>query len=483
MNPQEELYRLRKEAKKLRQEKANLIRSKNSHETRGTLDAKHIASLKTKNKQLVAENTELKKEVDDLKIKLGLEIEKAKKYAGMIFKTNTRHAPSGKKRGAKNGHPGHRRAQPKHIDREVRVFLSVCPDCHTPLARTDSHDSRIVEDIPVAETEVTRYEIERQWCTHCTHEVVGVPRNTLPGFSIGLNAVVCILFLKYRLRTPLGRIAEYLSSQHHLTLTQGGIERILHACKDQFGHEYERILTEIRHAPVKHGDETSWRILGENGWAWLFSTHRAAYYTIEETRGKGVPAVVLGTAPPGLLVRDDCPSYFSLAMAQQSCWAHLLRVSRDETRKDACSEEMRLLHRELCIFFGELSTANTRPFMKEERVQAHAGFLARIDAIIGRAYKERDALAVQTRIRNQREHLIEALLHENAPLTNNHAERMIRPLVITRKISGGSQSNAGAATHAVNMSIMQTLSLRGISFFEGVRAIIAAGNPRYAGNG
>ena len=139
-------------------------------------------------------------------------------------------------------------------------------------------------------------------------------------------------------------------------------------------------------------------------------------------------------------MRDDCPSYFSLPMAQQSCWTHLLCVSRDETKKASCSEEMHTLHA--------------------------------------------DTLAVQTRIRNQRTHLIEALLHENAPLTNNHAERMIRPLVVTRKISGGSQSDAGSATHAVNMTVMQTLSLRGLNFFEGVRAIVHAGNPRYAaGNG
>ena len=171
-------------------------------------------------------------------------------------------------------------------------------------------------------------------------------------------------------------------------------------------------------------------------------------------------------------------------MAQQSCWTHLLRVSREETKKEACSEEMKSLHAELGTLFGELDAANKQPFVMRERVRVHALFLKKIDAIIARMHTHADTLAVQMRIKNQRAHLIEALLHEDAPLTNNHAERMIRPMVVTRKISGGSQSDAGAATHAVNMSIMQTLSLRGHDFFDGIRALLHAANPRYvAGNG
>ncbi|MBI4130425.1 transposase, partial [Candidatus Roizmanbacteria bacterium] len=43
---------------------------------------------------------------------------------------------------------------------------------------------------------------------------------------------------------------------------------------------------------------------------------------------------------------------------------------------------------------------------------------------------------------------------------NNHAERVIRPLVVTRKISGGSRSVQGAQTHMVNMSVFQTIKLK-----------------------
>lgn len=56
---------------------------------------------------------------------------------------------------------------------------------------------------------------------------------------------------------------------------------------------------------------------------------------------------------------------------------------------------------------------------------------------------------------------------------------MIRPTAIVRKISGGSRSNEGAAIQAVNMSIMQTPSLRGKNFLTGVREILESGSQRY----
>ena len=145
---------------------------------------------------------------------------------------------------------------------------------------------------------------------------------------------------------------------------------------------------------------------------------------------------------------------------------------------------MKTLHTELTALFSALDEANKRPFNLKKRIPVHAHFQRQVRVIIARTYSSPDALAMHTRMSNQDGNLVEALLHEGAPLTNNHAERMIRPLVVTRRISGGSRSDDGAATHAVNMSIMQTLSLKGIEFVEGIRAIIHAGNPRYAaGNG
>jgi transposase len=52
------------------------------------------------------------------------------------------------------------------------------------------------------------------------------------------------------------------------------------------------------------------------------------------------------------------------------------------------------------------------------------------------------------------------VVDRRAPVDNNRAERELRPTVIARKVSFGSQSEAGAKTREVMMSVMQTLKQR-----------------------
>jgi hypothetical protein len=49
---------------------------------------------------------------------------------------------------------------------------------------------------------------------------------------------------------------------------------------------------------------------------------------------------------------------------------------------------------------------------------------------------------------------------------NNSAERIIRPFVVIRKISGGNDSRAGADAHEIMMSVLVTHTLKGQTFLE-----------------
>ena len=64
--------------------------------------------------------------------------------------------------------------------------------------------------------------------------------------------------------------------------------------------------------------------------------------------------------------------------------------------------------------------------------------------IIDKKFQYADVKTIQTRIKNQGKNLLTAVLHDDVPLTNNLAERALRPMVVMRKISGGSKSMTGA---------------------------------------
>lgn len=493
MNTPEELEKLRAEASELRRRIATVERAWQQQTDRAEQAierAKQVdrenEQLKEKTKQLEEKTHQLEEHVKTLEARLAGVILHKDKLAGIIFKTNNAkksdNSFSRRHRGGQTGHTGHGRKKPARIDEEKTVFLTHCPTCESSLKRSlQRYYERIVEDVVVpAVTKVTKYTIERQYCTHCQKEVHGTPATVLPGFRLGARALTLIIFCKYRLRLPLEKIKESLELQYGLKVKAGALTNILKQLGKKLTPEYQKIIEEIRGSPVKYADETSWRVEGTTNWCWAFLTPKAVAYTIEETRGKGVPDKMLGSNPSGVLVRDDYGSYAHLSLEQQSCWAHLLRNSRDFLKQETVSKDMKDLYTELINLYSVLNAIIARPFEQGERRQYHTLLHKQITHIIERRYHATDTKSIQTRIRNQNTNLLTALLHQDVPLTNNAAERQMRPIAVMRKISGGSRSAAGAKATAVNMSILQTITLKKQSFFARLAELLTPMNQKYS---
>lgn len=495
MTLQEEVEKLRREARDLRQTMARAERSRAAAIGREETLKNQIKNLEDTVGPLEDENTSLKEhvgnleeQVADLEARLAAVTLHKDKLSGMLFKTNntkkvfTQDTATAKRSiGAQSGHAGHGRKVPVRVDEDVAVWLSCCPKCTAPVSQSNASYERIVEDIALPiKSRIKRYAIQRQWCVRCKKEVHGVPRDTLPGFRFGTNILSFILFAKYRLRLPAAKIKESLAVQYGVKIREGTIAHILQTMGSKFHFQYQKIIEEIRQSPHKHADETGWRTNGKNGWCWAFLTPNAVAYTIEETRGGGVPDVMLGKTPRGVLVRDDYVGYTHLPMEQQSCWAHLLRNSRDAAKQPFAKDEIRTLHTELTRMYGDLSVIISNPFDQSVRERAYAKFTKKIATITKRSYMTVDAQKIQTRMKNQGTNLITALLHENVPLTNNLAERQMRPVAVMRKISGGSRSTHGAMAQAVNMSIVQTIFLKGQPLLEQLKELLAPKDLKFS---
>ncbi len=466
---QEELDRLRPELRYLRVKVARLERSRDQLKDHMEKLEKEIARLKKEANRLKQDNGRIQKEIEELKE----EKEKLKKqrdtYKGMIFKPivsmKLKDTKSDRKLGGQIGHIGSSRKLPVQIDQTIRVFSKSCPKCNLLLQRSDSFETHTVEDIPnfeLVKIQVTRYKQERQWCEVCKKEVVSKPAMVIPHSRLGLNLIIQIMIFKYVCRMSLEVLTQTLFQTYGVNISEGGIVSILKRTKDWLGkEEYGNLLKAIRGSPTKHADETSWRINGLNSWLWAFVTKKEVYYTIEQTRGGGVARSVLdGSSKTNILIRDDYSAYKNLPLLQQSCWAHLLRKSKEEVLQTNSSQAIHALHKILKQIYQELEAILAKPFNLTERQKAYGYYLCKLDQIINTKFKAKDAGRIQTRIKNQGNNLLTALLYPDVPLTNNAAERSIRPAVVVRKISGGSRSDAGAETFAVNFSIIQSIRMR-----------------------
>jgi len=462
LSAQEELLRLRKECRFLRQKVATLERAHLAQKNKADKLEELLRERDKFIRELEREKDALEKLINELKRQREI-------YKGMVYKPNknrqeNKTITNKRSIGGQKGHPGISRKLPERIDKEFYVFAHSCPTCHTPLTRTKSIYTHAVEDIPASEITkpvTTRYTIERQWCHKCQKEVIVNPTGVIPHSKLGINLIVQILIWKYLCRMPFNIINQTLNVTYGINLSCGTLAKVLSRAKKWFGPQYQELLRQIRASPIKHADETGWRIKGINSWLWAFLTKQEVYYTIEETRGKGVAERIIGSSPPdSILIRDDYRGYEKLDLIHQSCWTHLLRKSHEAAIQPNASLEVRLLHQKLKGIFIELNQLLQKLLTQTERQQLYDHYSRELREIIETKLSSDDTKKIQERIRNQGQNLLTALLYEGVPLTNNLAERMIRPMVVTRKISGGSRTDNGAEIHAINMSIIQTIRLK-----------------------
>lgn len=460
------------EKRKLRIEVAGLRRAlKIQQEAR--------AELEKENGKLKKEKKEAEEKIKELENNCRKLEEQRDRYRDMIFKPNKKNTDpieeeenccgknnetKKRQRGGQKGHKGKGRKLPDRIDEVRRVYLEKCPDCKSPLDRSNTIDEHTIEDIPPPEkqqSKVTRWEIELQWCEKCHRRVKAIVNEVIPKSRLGINVLLYVLIHKYAARNTWDSIVWNLAHWYGIKVSKGTLVDMMHRARKWLGVKYEKILEGIRAAPVKQADETGWRVNGTNHWAWGFFTEQSAFYSIEESRGKGVAEEILrGSHENDVLVRDDYGGYRKLPLKHQSCWSHLLRNCREAADQANASREVCKLHKRLKEMFASLSEIIESPFNLAERQAKHEYFSKELQNIIASKYFYDDTMKIQTRIINQGNNLITALLYDNVPLTNNLSERCIRPLVVTRKISGGSRSWEGAKTHAVNMSILQTIRMQ-----------------------
>ena len=287
--------------------------------------------------------------------------------------------------------------------------------------------------------------------------------------------------MKYVAHQSFERTSELLRIFYGLKLTEGAIVNMVDKAKEYLGSEYENYLNQIRGAPLIFGDETGFNISGEKVWVWGFFTELLCYYRIEYTRGKGVVDRILGNCTKNqVLVSDGYRAYFGQNVSNQSCWAHILRKANDVAKLKGSSDIAKELRDEIFKIFSEVKEITKRPFELKERKHNYEKYYKEINAITKRKYLREDAKRIQKYINGQKQYLLTALVREGVPLTNNLAERELRPIVLSRKNTYCCRSDKGADTLSVNMSVVQTLRKNKEDFVSTLRDLLLGKDPLLA---
>ena len=263
---------------------------------------------------------------------------------------------------------------------------------------------------------------------------------------------------------------------HGLRLSTGAIVDATRKVAGKGQRKLADIVERIRGSPVVHADETGWRENGNNGYVWTFSTPAERYF-LRRGRGKVVVDEVLGEEFSGVLVSDFYAAYHHYDGPKQRCWAHLLRDIHDRRTlypDDAPLAQWADAVHELYV----QAKTFTHPQAKRRRT-AQLALEQRLLAICQPFLDDPSATQAKLcrRIERHVKELFVFVAEPETPPDNNAAERSLRPVVVSRKISGGTRSNQGTATKMTLASIFGTWRAQGLNPLTACRQLLTSPQP------
>ena len=375
------------------------------------------------------------------------------------IKSNTSKNKSHKKSGAKEGHVGNGRIQFSEKEADTVIDLKVnninCPECGGKLEIKETSLRSIVDTV-LLEAKKIVYRCQVKRCLNCRTEVKHTP-TILPKHKYGNALISNAIIMHYLQGIPLKRIENMWGN----VVIKGNLIKIFHKLAKKWDPAIEKLKEEYRNSKVKHADETGWRNSGNNGYSWLFCADKTSLFMFKDTRSSQVPKDVLGSHPiAGTLIVDRYAAYNKSPCKIQYCYAHLLRDLQDLEKEFSKNKEVKRFVKDMASLLAKAMGLRSKDISDKQYYKKAKELKEKIMINIRAPAKHLGIQKYQDIFRENQKKLYHWEYDRDIPAENNRAERELRPTVIARKVSFGSQSKDGAYTRSVMMSILHTAAKR-----------------------
>jgi transposase len=439
-----------------------------------------IQALRVEIALLRAENAALLQRLADLERRLGRNSSNSgKPPSGDGLKKPPRvgslRERSSKKTGGQKGHPGTTLRRTETPDATVDHYPEACAACGEPLtaAMATGHVARQVFDLPEpTPLIVTEHRAHDCRCLSCgTQTRAAFPEGVTAPVQYGRRIGAFVLYLLHYQLLPEKRLAALMADLFGVKLVSATIARISQGCAHRFMGFADAVRDHVAAAPVKHLDETGFRIGGKTQWLHIASTVWLTFYRVSAKRGSLLPKVT------GIVVHDHWKPYYTMTgVLHALCNAHHLRELKAlvEIEKEDWARKMQHLLRRACHAVN---------LAHDQGVPLKAGLIALLDRCYdtilaeGLAFHQAQPALAKVRRRGRQPRrvghnlllrlstrkldVLRFLTDPSVPFTNNLAEQDGRMMKLRQKISGGFRSEDGAKDFAVIRSVLSTARKQG----------------------
>ena len=370
-----------------------------------------------------------------------------------------------------------------------------CPKCGSEMVEIGKEVRRILKMEPA------RFWIQEDVyytyaCKVCEKEtgdsvIVNTPKEpaVLPGSFASPEAIAHLMVQKFVMYSPLYRQEQEWGRQGLKLSRQVMSHWLLRAAEDWLAPIYQELHRELLKRDVLHGDETTLQVLKEPGksaqsksYMWLYRTGGDAEHPIvlydyrPDRKAKNAEEFLEGFS--GYLHADGYQGYHKLRsdIRVVGCWAHARRKF-DEAVKSLPKKEQAgcaaLEGQAFCTKLFAIEAEIQDLSLEEKRKQRQGRAKPVLDALFSWAEEKRKVTPPKSALgkalhylKEQRPYLVRYLEDGRLEISNNRAERSIKPFVMGRKNWLFANTPAGARASAVIYSLMETAKETGLDPYK-----------------
>jgi len=392
-------------------------------------------------------------------------------------------APSGRGRGGQPGHVAHQRevVPPERVDHVVDRRPQTCARCAALLPAalpSDGFVAHQVTELPPVRAVVTEYRLHRVTCPACGAPArAALPAAGPPGaFGPRLQATVAVLCGQYHLSQRA--VADVCGTVLAAPLAASSVAALCQDTAAALAAPVAALRATLPVAPVVNADETHWPQAGRRHWLWVAVTRTATVFTLAASRGSAVIKALLGEDYPGVVGSDRYSAYAWLDVAsRQVCWAHLTRdfqalVDRGGAAEEVGTPALALVQDLFAVWHRARDGTLDRAGLLLQMQPVQDAFDALLNA--GIACPDAKAAGLCRALDRLWPALWTFVDAEGVEPTNNVAERAVRPAVLWRKGSYGTQSDGGARFVERLLTVTATCKQHGRSVLDYLTSVCTA---------
>jgi len=383
-------------------------------------------------------------------------------------------------RGGQVGHAGHEQQfyRPEDCAAIQEHYPSHCCVCGEKLNGTDAAPQRCqTVEIPPLRPIVVEHRFHALDCPKCGEKTRAYEAEIVDGRRYGdrLCALVGILSGEYRQSHRM--VVRMLAEIFEIEMSVGSVGRLRQDISQAVAVPVAAAQAYVQQQGQVSVDETSFQQgngdggnpQGTQGWLWVVVTALVCYFQVQLSRSAAAAQTVLGSGFSGYVNSDRYSGYTWLALEQrQVCWAHLKRdftkIAQRGGRSQTLGEALLKQQEQLFKLWHRVrdGTLERQQFILEVepiRQSVHQLLTETAAEVIAAGEKTPWAKTVGTcrQLLKLEPALWLFVTVEGIEPTNNAAEQAIRPAVLWRKCSYGSQSAQGSLFVGRMMTVVTSL--------------------------